>query len=67
MRVEMLRARAYRGEHLDAGVIIEMDAGTAREFIVKGWAKEAGEAAPVAPATVEEAAPIGVKRRKALR
>lgn len=67
MKVEMLRARGYRGEHLDVGVVTDMDAGTAREFIARGWAKEAAEPLPPAPETVEEVAPIGVKRRKAVR
>lgn len=67
MRVEILRARGYRGEHLEVGLVTDMDAPTAREFIARGWARDAGDPAPVAPSTVDGVAPIGVKRRRALR
>lgn len=67
MRVEMLDGRLYRGEHLDIGRITDMDDATAREFIAKGWAKEASE--PKALTTEDAAAlvPTQEKRRRAIR
>lgn len=67
MRIEMIRARGYRGNHLEAGTVNEVDATTGRWFISAGWAREYADAEPLAPAAAAEAAPTNVKRRKALR
>lgn len=68
MRVEMLRSRGYRGEHLGAGFITDMDDRTAREFIAKGWAKEAIEPPALTAAEADALIPVKTgKRRAALR
>lgn len=67
MRVEMLRGKLYRGESLDAGRVTDMDDGTARWFISKGWAKEYTEPAPLTTADAAALVATEGKRRRALR
>lgn len=67
MRVEILRARLYRGEHMDPGVIVEMDDYTADVFIRKGWARRAVDPAPLTTEKADVLIPTGAKRRRALR
>ena len=67
MKVEILRSRLYRGEHMDVGRVTDMDDGTAREFILKGWARKYEEPAPLTTAAAEALIPTQGKRRRALR
>ena len=67
MRVEMLRARLYRGEHLDAGQVTDMDGQTAAWFIERGWARPYAEPTPLTVEQADELVPTKVVRRKALR
>lgn len=67
MRVEMLRAKLYRGQHCDPGQIVEMDGETAQWFLQMGWAKTSVEAKPLAPEAADALVPTKVVRRKALR
>lgn len=68
MKVEMLRSRGYRGNHLEAGIVTDMDDATARTFIASGWAREHVEPEPLAPVEADAAAPLkATPRRKALR
>lgn len=52
MLVEMLRGRGYRGESLEPGRVVEVDAAFAAEAIRKGWARAYVAPAP-SPAAVE--------------
>lgn len=63
----MLRDRGYRGEHLGAGRITDMDRATAAWFISRGWAKEAAEAPVLPPAEIDALIPPKDKRRRAIR
>jgi hypothetical protein len=67
MKVEMLRSKLYRGGHLAAGVVTDMDGLTAADFIARGWAKPAAEPAPLSAAEADALIPTKVQRRKALR
>lgn len=67
MKVEMLRSRCYRGEGLEVGRVTDMDDGTAREFIAKGYAREYQEPAPLTTEQAEALIPTPGKRRRAIR
>ena len=68
MQVLMLRSRGYRGNHCEAGTIIEMDERTARQFIDQGWAAAHAEPEPLPAAIADELAPVkAAPRRKAVR
>ena len=67
MKVEILRARAYRGQHLDPGLVTDMDSPTALWFIDRGWAKPYAEPAPLTTEQADELVPTKLVRRKALR
>lgn len=69
MRIEMIRGRGYRGQSLEAGRVVEVDAAFAAEAIRKGWARAYAAPAP-SPAIVEAApapapAPAVKRGRKA--
>jgi hypothetical protein len=63
----MLRARCYRGEALDVGQVTDMDDGTARWFVSKGWAREYEAPAVLTTETADALVPTGKKRRNAIR
>lgn len=64
MHIEMIRGRGYRGQSLEPGRVVEVDAAFGAEAIRKGWAK--AYEPPAAPAAVVEAAPAQpVKRGRA--
>lgn len=68
MKVEILRSRGYRGNHLEAGIVTDMDEPTARTFILKGWAREHAEPEPLTEAQADAVAPVkAAPRRKAVR
>ena len=67
MKIEMLRDRNYRGEHLAAGVVTDMDGPTARWFLEMGWAREYAAPAPLTTEQADELVPTKIVRRKALR
>lgn len=67
MKVEILRSRLYRSEHLEVGTVTDMDDGTARQFIAAGWAREYQEPAPLTTAQAEALIPTQGKRRRAIR
>ena len=67
MKIEMLRARLYRGEHLDVGRITDMDDATARWFIGQAWAKESATPAPIDSQAADALIPTKVTRRRAIR
>ena len=67
MRVEILRARLYRGNHCDVGQVTDMDGQTAAVFIEKGWARPYVEPAPITTAEADDLIPTKTIRRKALR
>lgn len=67
MKVEMLRSRCYRGEGLEVGRVTDMDDGTAREFIAKGYAREYQAPAPLTTEQAEALIPTQGKRRRAIR
>ncbi len=67
MKVEMLCARMYREEHLDAGRITDMDEATARCFIARGWAKESLAPPVLTTAQADALIPPKGKTRRALR
>ncbi|MDQ1345053.1 MAG: hypothetical protein QG586_583 [Pseudomonadota bacterium] len=63
----MLQDRNYRGEHVGAGRITDMDAATAQWFISRGWAKEAYEAPALTTTEADALIPSQGKRRRAIR
>lgn len=67
MKVEILRSRLYRENHLPVGQILDMDDRTATEFIARGWAKESNEPPPLPPEEVDAMIPKLGKRRNAGR
>ena len=67
MKVEMLRARLYRENHCDVGMVVEVDGKTGAEWIELKWARPYAEPAPVSPEAAESLVPTKVVRRKALR
>jgi hypothetical protein len=67
MKVEMLKARNYRGQHCDAGLVLDMDQQTAAWFIEKGWACKAVEPAPLTTEQADALIPKQDKRRRAVR
>lgn len=46
MLIEMLRNRAYRGQSLEPGRVIDVDRAFAAEAIRKGWARAYSAPAP---------------------
>lgn len=54
MQIEMIRGRGYRGQSLEPGRVVEVDATFAAEAIRKGWARAYVAPAP-SPAAVEPA------------
>ena len=54
MHIEMIRGRGYRGQSLEPGRVVEVDAAFAAEAIRKGWARAYVAPAP-SPAVVEAA------------
>jgi hypothetical protein len=67
MRVEILRAKLYRGNHCDVGQVTDMDYQTAATFIEKGWARPYVEPAPLTTAEAEDLIPTKIQRRRSLR
>ena len=65
MHIEMIRGRGYRGQSLEPGRVVEVDAAFAAEAIRKGWAR-AYVAPASSPAVVESApapAPVPAVKR----
>jgi hypothetical protein len=65
MKVEMLRSRGYRGNHAEAGSVLDMDDTTAREFIHKGYAREHADREPLTAEAADALIPTKVTRRRA--
>jgi hypothetical protein len=67
MQVLMCRSRGYRGNHCEAGTVVDMDERTARQFIERGWAVAHAEPEPLPATVADELVPVKVAKRKALR
>lgn len=67
MKVEMLRARGYRGQHLEVGVVTDMDGQTAAWFVEMGWARPYAEPAPLTTKEADALVPTKVTRRNSVR
>lgn len=67
MKVQMLRARMYRGEALAPGIVTEMDDHTAHWFIAQGWSVRYADPAPLTTEKADALIPMRTKTRRAIR
>ncbi|MGA0895384.1 MAG: hypothetical protein ACO3S5_12230 [Ilumatobacteraceae bacterium] len=59
MKIEILRSRAYRGQSLDVGRVVVVDANFAGWMVMRGFARYYTEPAPMTAAV--ESAPMAAE------